>query len=157
MEIPSIQLSLEHIEELDFTCPAAKKSINIGKEIIPVKFVVNIYPDVKRDYFKLITGVRYIRRRNFIGQELLFYRIAVVYKIEKLRDFVKLENSQVIVDTRLLALLLSISRGMLALRTQNTVFKNYPLPLINVSEILTSMNITDSEGIGENLNIYYNN
>ena len=84
MEIPSIQLSLEHIEELDFTCPAAKKSINIGKEIIPVKFVVNIYPDVKRDYFKLITGVRYIRRRNFIGQELLFYRIAVVYKIEKL-------------------------------------------------------------------------
>ena len=102
MEIPSIQLSLEHIEELDFTCPAAKKSINIGKEIIPVKFVVNIYPDVKRDYFKLITG-------------------------------------------------------MLALRTQNTVFKNYPLPLINVSEILTSMNITDSEGIGENLNIYYNN
>ena len=30
MEIPSIQLSLEHIEELDFTCPAAKKSINIG-------------------------------------------------------------------------------------------------------------------------------
>lgn len=161
MEIPSIQLSLEHIEELDFTCPVAKKSINIGKEIIPVKFVVNIYPDVKRDYFKLITGVRYIRRRNFIGQELLFYRIAVVYKIEKLRDFVKLENSQVIVDTRLLALLLSISigsmRGMLALRTQNTVFKNYPLPLINVSEILTSMNITDSEGIGENLNIYYNN
>ena len=157
MEIPSIQLSLEHIEELDFTCPAAKKSINIGKEIIPVKFVVNIYPDVKRDYFKLITGVRYIRRRNFIGQD----RIAVVYKIEKLRDFVKLENSQVIVDTRLLALLLSISigsmRGMLALRTQNTVFKNYPLPLINVSEILTSMNITDSEGIGENLNIYYNN
>ena len=151
MEIPSIQLSLEHIEELDFTCPAAKKSINIG----------NIYPDVKRDYFKLITGVRYIRRRNFIGQELLFYRIAVVYKIEKLGDFVKLENSQVIVDTRLLALLLSISigsmRGMLALRTQNTVFKNYPLPLINVSEILTSMNITDSEGIWENLNIYYNN
>lgn len=52
MEIPSIQLSLEHIEELDFTCPVAKKSINIGKEIIPVKFVVNIYPDVKRDYFK---------------------------------------------------------------------------------------------------------
>ena len=155
MEIPSIQLSLEHIEELDFTCPAAKKSINIGKEIIPVKFVVNIYPDVKRDYFKLITGVRYIRHRNFIGQELLFYRIAVVYKIEKLGDFVKLENSQVTVDTRLLALLLSI--GMLALRTQNTVFKNYPLPLINVSEILTSMNITDSEGIGENLNIYYNN
>ena len=48
MEIPSIQLSLEHIEELDFTCPAAKKSINIGKEIIPVKFVVNIYPDVKK-------------------------------------------------------------------------------------------------------------
>ena len=147
MEIPSIQLSLEHIEELDFTCPAAKKSINIGKEIIPVKFVVNIYPDVKRDYFKLITGVRYIRHRNFIGQELLFYRIAVVYKIT--------------VDTRLLALLLSISigsmRGMLALRTQNTVFKNYPLPLINVSEILTSMNITDSEGIWENLNIYYNN
>ena len=41
MEIPSIQLSLEHIEELDFTCPAAKKSINIGKEIIPVKFVRN--------------------------------------------------------------------------------------------------------------------
>lgn len=107
MEIPSIQLSLEHIEELDF------------------------------------------------------YRIAVVYKIEKLKDFVKLENSQVTVDTRLLALLLSISigsmRGMLALRTQNTVFKNYPLPLINVSEILTSMNITDSEGIWENLNIYYNN
>ena len=85
----------------------------------------------------------------------------MVYKIEKLRDFVKLENSQVIVDTRLLALLLSISigsmRGMLALRTQNTVVKNKPLPLINVSEILTSMNITDSEGIGENLNIYYNN
>ena len=107
------------------------------------------------------SGVRYIRHRNFIGQELLFYRIAVVYKIEKLGDFVKLENSQVTVDTRLLALLLSISigsmRGMLALRTQNTVFKNYPLPLINVSEILTSMNITDSEGIGENLNIYYNN
>ena len=79
----------------------------------------------------------------------------------KLGDFVKLENSQVTVDTRLLALLLSISigsmRGMLALRTQNTVFKNYPLPLINVSEILTSMNITDSEGIWENLNIYYNN
>ena len=98
MEIPSIQLSLEHIEELDCTCPAAKKSINIGKEIIPVKFVVNIYPDVKRDYFKLITGVRYIRRRNFIGQELLFYRIAVVYKIEKLRILLssKIPKSQLI-------------------------------------------------------------
>src|SRR5699024_3863706 len=145
MEIPSIQLSLEHIEELHFTCPAAKKSINIVKEIIPSKFVVNIHTDDKRDYFQLITGFRYNRHRNFIGQELLFYRIAVVYKIEKLGDFVKLENSQVTVDTRLLALLLSISigsmRGMLALRTQNTVFKNYPLPLINVSEILTSMNI----------------
>ena len=43
MEIPSIQLSLEHIEELDFTCPAAKKSINIGKEIIPVTCIVIEY------------------------------------------------------------------------------------------------------------------
>lgn len=91
MEIPSIQLSLEHIEELDFTCPAAKKSINIGKEIIPVKFVVNIYPDVKRDYFKLITGVRYIRHRNFIGQELLF--------IESLW-FIKLRNWGILLSSK---------------------------------------------------------
>ena len=46
---------------------------------------------------------------------------------------------------------------MVSYKALNTVFKNYPLPLINVSEILTSMNITDSEGIWENLNIYYNN
>ena len=143
MEIPSIQLSLEHIEELDFTCPAAKKSINIGKEIIPVKFVVNIYPDVKRDYFKLITGVRYIRRRNFIGQELLFYRIAVVYKIEKLRDFVKLENSQVIVDTRLLALLLSISIG--SKRNVGTTYTKYSIQKLSVTSDKCIRNINFHE------------
>lgn len=143
MEIPSIQLSLEHIEELDFTCPAAKKSINIGKEIIPVKFVVNIYPDVKRDYFKLITGVRYIRRRNFIGQELLFYRIAVVYKIEKLRDFVKLENSQVIVDTRLLALLLSISIGHE--RNVGTTYTKYSIQKLSVTSDKCIRNINFHE------------
>ena len=37
MEIPSIQLSLEHIEELDFTCPAAKKSINISDDVTKAK------------------------------------------------------------------------------------------------------------------------
>ena len=37
MEIPSIQLSLEHIEELDFTCPAAKKSINIDRKSTRLK------------------------------------------------------------------------------------------------------------------------
>ena len=144
MEIPSIQLSLEHIEELDFTCPAAKKSINIGKEIIPVKFVVNIYPDVKRDYFKLITGVRYIRHRNFIGQELLFYRIAVVYKIEKLGDFVKLENSQVTVDTRLLALLLSISNRVDE-RNDGTTYAKYSIQKLSVTSDKCIRNINFHE------------
>lgn len=35
MEIPSIQLSLEHIEELDFTCPAAKKIDKYRKRDYP--------------------------------------------------------------------------------------------------------------------------
>lgn len=91
----------------------------------------------------LILGVKYRRERSMIMRTLLHYHIEVVFEIDRMEDHVNVGDTTVEVSPRLLTVMIGIAvgaiRGMLAQRTARTFLADYPLPLINVSDIVSRM------------------
>ena len=58
-------------------------------------------------------------------------------------EYISIEKNRISVKPELLTIMLSVSigslRGMLVMRTKNSDFENYPLPLVNVTELVSKI------------------
>ncbi len=100
----------------------------------------------------LVLGVKYRRERGMIIRTLLHYHIEVTFEIDRPEEHIEVDGSSVAVTPRLMAVMYSIAvgaiRGMLAQRTAHTVLADYPLPVINVSDIVSRMMYGESSSTG---------
>lgn len=88
----------------------------------------------------LVIGASYTCMRHMMRHRLLDYTIAVDFELDRF-DEILIEEGGMSVPPRLMALMYSVAigalRGMLAMRTAGTFLSDYPLPLINVSALVS--------------------
>ncbi len=96
----------------------------------------------------VIVGVHYTTLRSQVIRKLMDYTVKACFEISDLQGLVDIEYGDILIPPGLLHLMLSVSigalRGMLALRTANTFLAHYPLPLMDLTEIMSHMDM----GIG---------
>lgn len=110
---------------------------------VSVTLSVKVEPDQRDSKISLVIGVKYIATRNYISEQMLRYTVKADFEIDRLDEHISLSGADSMVSTRLMTLMLSVSigsmRGMLALRTENTPLRNYPLPIFNISELVSRL------------------
>lgn len=131
-----MQIRLVKIKELSYKNVTEQNDI---QEPVLVKLLLNVLPDVNRNIVELNVGVIY----HTYSKELLNYEIKSIFEIGEIDAVVQIKDYSVSVAPELLSILVGVSigslRGMLVLRTEGSVFENYPLPIINVTELVASL------------------
>ena len=110
---------------------------------VDVSLSVRAEPDLKDSMISLIVSVIYISTHNYLSEQMLRYTVKADFEIDRLDEHVSQFGADATISTRLMTLMLSVTigslRGMLALRTASTALRNYPLPIFNVSEIVSRL------------------
>ena len=110
---------------------------------ISVSMTASVLPDVNNNILTLTLGVRYVSSKGTNAKELLRYNVLLDFEINDLEERIQITDKAVKVPSHLLTLIIGVGvgtlRGMLAHRTSGTVFDKYPLPLMNISEIVSAM------------------
>lgn len=110
---------------------------------VEVSMSSRLTPYPEKDMVSLIIGAKYTAVRTMIRRVLLDYSIEIVYEIPEIENAMMIEKDRVIVPNRLITLMLSVGigtlRGMLAATTASTPLKHCPLPIINVSEMVSRL------------------
>ncbi len=81
--------------------------------------------------------------RNLIIRPLLKYAMEVEFEIDNLADIIDINERSIIIPPDILNLTLGIGigalRGMLALECRNSSLTHYPLPIINIGDIISRL------------------
>lgn len=104
-------------------------------ENIKIGFSNGIDPDVERDRFSMIFGVRYMVDSELILESV--YRFT--FEVVDLVRFVTFNQDQSITINHLMPHFLSVAvgtmRGILVAKTAGTAFALYPLPIIDINQL----------------------
>ena len=133
MDKIAMQIRLVKIEELSY-----RDKTKLGealKEPVFVKLLLNILPDIGRNIIELIVGVVY----HTNSEDLL----KSTFEVGEMEAVVCVRDYSVSVAPELLSILVGVSigtlRGMLVLKSADSFFGNYPLPIINITELIASL------------------
>lgn len=121
------------------------KIMRYGGEAINVDLQGSINPFLNDNILILELGVYYMSSHNDKQIEYLRYFINLKYEIPNLLDIVETNDFSVILPSYMLSIMMSVGigslRGMLAKTLSHTRLCNYPLPIMNVSEIIHSLHL----------------
>ncbi len=110
---------------------------------INVGLTTQITPEIDNDLLMLKLGVRYTTVYADVLHNLLHYVVSFDFDIKNLSKEILLDKGSVKVPVPLLHIILSVGigtlRGMLAQRTHLTMLDKYPLPILNINEIIDNM------------------
>ena len=134
MDKIAMQIRLVKIEELSY-----RDKTKLGealKEPVFVKLLLNILPDIGRNIIELIVGVVY----HTNSEDLLTYEIKSTFEVGEMEAVVCVRDYSVSVAPELLVgVSIGTLRGMLVLKSADSFFGNYPLPIINITELIASL------------------
>ena len=91
----------------------------------------------------MVVGVSYITTYRLMQERLLQYTVAAVFEFDDCEGHVSVGGDSCMINTSTMVMMLGVTigslRGMLALRTAGTFLKNHPLPIINISELVSRL------------------
>ena len=139
----AMQIRLSHIEEIKFVDNTQNYKCDLKKDNVHVGFSVQLSPDIEQNCTDILLGVHYDIKKEDRKTSILEYKINVTFEIEDMIEYILIEKNRISVKPELLTIMLSVSigslRGMLVMRTKNSDFENYPLPLVNVTELVSKI------------------
>lgn len=108
---------------------------------IGISLNIRVVPSLDKSMLSMSLTVIYDTTRRMMRERLLTYTVSADFEVDSLREHVEVSDADIIVSRQLMILMLSVTigtlRGMLALRTASTVLADHPLPIMNVSEIVS--------------------
>lgn len=115
----------------------------------PAEIAVNLRASLEQDSSKerlsLKVAVDYSYMRDMVKRPLLEYAVEADFEIPGLARYVRFSTSRekVAIPPSLMNLMLSVAvgslRGMIARKTADTPLENHPLPLINISSLVSRL------------------
>ena len=131
----NIQMKLLSVDEVRFMMSSDAIDESTNPENIKIGFSNGIDPDVERDRFSMIFGVRYMVDNEPILESV--YRFT--FEVVDLVRFVTFNQDQSITINHLMPHFLSVAvgtmRGILVAKTAGTAFALYPLPIIDINQL----------------------
>lgn len=131
----NIQMKLLSVDEVRFMMSSDAIDESTNPENIKIGFSNGIDPDVERDRFSMIFGVRYMVDSELILESV--YRFT--FEVVDLVRFVTFNQDQSITINHLMPHFLSVAvgtmRGILVAKTAGTAFALYPLPIIDINQL----------------------
>ena len=124
----AIQFRLDRIEELTYSISGNSAEI-INQDNLGVQFLVQTFLNKEANLVKLKVGAKYnLAETTILNLELLF-----VFNIDT-------ENKQLKFNADLIPTFINVAiggmRGVLFEKTKGTVFAKYPLPLVDLQELI---------------------
>lgn len=137
MDKIAMQIRLAKIEELSYENRAGTEWN--GQEPVFVKLLLNVSPVTSLKIVELVVGVIY----HTHSRDILAYDVKSIFEIGEIDALVRVKEYSVSIAPELLSIMIGVTigslRGMLILKTQGTVFENYPLPIINITQLVASL------------------
>lgn len=132
-----VSISVAKIEEVAFRAAIPDNFSEVFKPaILQIGFAYGLRPLPETNRFNVNVSVRY----EFEGNEILEYRVMVVFRIENLANYLETNDTQFKVNPDFVPVLLNTAvgalRGMLSLKTVSTVLADHPLPLLDLAQML---------------------
>ena len=138
----NIQMRLNSVSEVSFMMSPGKLGDNIKHEDIQMGFSSQIKPDIEKDRFTLVFGVRYETADETILESVYQF----VFEVMDLEQFIIYNDNQSITVNHIMPHLLSVAvgtmRGILVVKTAGTNFSKYPLPMIDVNQLNANLSTT---------------
>ena len=108
---------------------------------VDVSLNVRVEPDMEDRTVTLVVGVSYYTINRLMRVRLLQYTVAAVFEFDDCSGHVSVGGDSCMVNTQTMLMMLGVTigslRGMLALRTAGTFLSRYPMPIINISELVS--------------------
>lgn len=135
----NIKMRLTSVNEVSFMMSPGKLGGDIKPEDIQMGFSNQIKPDIDNDSFGLNFGVRY----EIHGEVVLESTYSFVFEVKNLKDFIAFNDDSSITVNHIMPHLLSVvvgtMRGILVVKTAGTNFAKYPLPMIDINNLNSSL------------------
>lgn len=108
---------------------------------ITVSLTSRFVPFPDKGQITLVMGTCYYSTRNLLRHKLLCYNIEILFDVSPFPSVFPEADTGIALHPRLMTLMYATAigalRGMLALKVEGTFLKDYPLPLINVSALVS--------------------
>lgn len=135
----NIQMRLISISEVDFKMSPGKVDDDVVPEAIKIGFSNQFQPDVDNDIMSIVFGIRY----ELSGEIVLESVYRFIFEVKDIAQFIEINNNESITIKHITPHFLSVAvgtmRGILVVKTAGTNFSKYPLPMIDVNILNTSM------------------
>lgn len=99
----------------------------------------------EKDTVSIVFGVKYVLAEDTLLESQYKFR----FEVKDLKNFLKYEDGNVLVIQELMPHFLSVAvgtmRGILVVRTAGTRISEFPLPMINVEELCSSLMTADEQ------------
>ena len=143
-----IQLKLKKVLETGYFFDSALLSsfINLDLLKINIEFGFKIDVDISTNLFILHVLVRYQYPKENELEKILELTSSNYFEIENLDNLIEMSNDEGIKDKAnilptLLGFSISTLRGILVVKTAGTVLADYPLPIVNPTDICKKTSI----------------
>lgn len=115
-------------------------------EPINVNFQASIDPFINDNKLVLTLGVFYIGTVESRSITYLKYFISLEYDIPNILEHIEVNDYSILLPPYMLTIMMSVGigtlRGMLVKCLSNTKLKSYPLPILNITEIIHSLHLS---------------
>lgn len=143
-----VDIRLSELHEVASLSSLDRRAIRrYGGSRIDVGLNVRMESDVKNSTVTMVVGVAYNTTRHIMRERLLQYTVAAEFEVDSLSEHLQADGVEAIVSAQLMRLMLSVTigslRGMLALRTASTKLAAYPMPIFDLTEIISRMSYDD--------------
>lgn len=137
-----IQLRLLKVQETGFFMDSVLiSSITENKpDLFNIEFGLNIVPDVNKNTLNLHLIVRYLLSD---GTKVIELTTSNNFEILHLQDLMSINDSDITDNNGIIPTILGVAlgtlRGILVVKTAGTLLSDFPLPIVNPTELCNSM------------------
>ena len=140
-----IQLRLLKVQETGFFMDSVLLStIEENKpDLFNIEFGLQVEPKVSQNILNLHLIVRYILTANSQSEKVVELQTSNSFEIIDLEKLMSISDSEITDNNSIIPTILGVAlgtlRGILVVKTAGTILADFPLPIVNPTELCSSM------------------
>lgn len=141
MEETTVNFRLVSVREVEGATAINRRVLRrLGHTPINVDLNVRVIPDLDHSLISLVVTCSYVAVIGMIRTKVLACSVVSTFEVEDLLEHVTMQGEEVIVGSKLMMTMLGIAvgslRGVVAVRTADTVLRFRPLPVIDLTALM---------------------
>ncbi len=141
MDSSAINFRLLSVREVEGATAINRRALRrLGRTPLNVDMNVRVVPDMEHSLVSLVVTCSYVAVIGLIRTRVLACTVVSTFEIEDLAAHVTLQGEEVLVGGKLMTTMLGIAvgalRGVVAVKTADTVLRYRPLPVVDLTALM---------------------